>query len=74
MDEGAEGESPAADNAETTTIPASIIGGQTVKPGDVIRLSVVSSDGDNIVVEYDHPAEEKGSDGMAAEYDQPQPA
>ena len=42
----------APEQSETATIPASIVSGQEVKPGDVIKLEVVSSDGKNITVRY----------------------
>jgi len=60
---------------ETASIPASIVGGQEVSPGDVIRLEVVSTDGETITVKYAQPeateeaAPKKGVEGMAAEFD-----
>lgn len=47
------------ETGETTTIPLSIVGGQEVKPGDVVRLRVVSVDGENLTVEYDDGESEK---------------
>lgn len=47
------------ETGETTTIPLSIVGGQEVKPGDVVRLKVVSVDGENLTVEYDDGESEK---------------
>jgi hypothetical protein len=59
-----------SDEGETAVIPTSLIGDQRVKPGDVIRLKVVSSDENGITVAYDHPAEESGgSDAMAGEFE-----
>ena len=60
---------------ETSTIPSSLLAGQTVNPGDVVRLEVVSVDEDsgNVTVKYasDPSAEEEpgGVASMAAEFD-----
>lgn len=57
---------------ETTTIPLSMLEGQSVNPGDVIRLKVISVDeqGGVVNVAYDHPMEDKepqGSDELAGQ-------
>ena len=59
------------ENVPTASLPLSIIAGQTVNPGDVIQLRVVSADGETIVVAYDHPADETpaGSDELAEEFE-----
>lgn len=79
MAKGMEEEAPEAEVAEevvaeSASIPLSILGGQTVTPGDVVRLEVVSLDDENgvINVKYAKPkAEPKklGVDAMAAEFD-----
>ncbi len=56
-------EAPDAEATEETAsvqIPKSIIGDQEVKPGDVVRLEVVSVDDDNgmLNVKYAEPKEE----------------
>lgn len=59
------------DQAETTSIPISMIGGMEVKPGDTISLKVVSVDQDSgsvNVVYDDNEAKEGGSDGLAGEF------
>lgn len=79
MAEGDESEptdSPAEEQAETASIPQSLLGGKTVQPGDVIRLRVISVDADNgsINVEYAHDKPQpKNTQALADEYDQPQP-
>lgn len=82
MDTGEEAAAPAPEmqeeSAQTAEIPASIIGGQAVEPGDKIQLTVVSVNAESgmITVTYDHSAEDKspeGSDAMAADFGQPQP-
>jgi hypothetical protein len=59
--------------SETATIPASLIGGKTVSPGDVIRLEVVGVDEDSgeIQVKYASPKEKMrmGIDEMAGKFD-----
>ena len=68
-------EEQAESSSETVSLPMSILGGQEVKPGDVVRLEVVSADGDNVTVKYasEAPApvaeEKKGMEGMAAAFD-----
>lgn len=71
-DEAEMEDSPAEESAETATIPTSLIGGQTVQPGDVIKLKVVSSDEDTITVEYAHPAPKspQNTADLAAQYDE----
>lgn len=78
-DMDAAGSAPGGDDeaAETVSIPMSAIGGQQVKPGDVIRLKVVSVDTESGAINavYDHGDDAPaggGSDSMAAEFDQPQ--
>lgn len=70
-------QSPAEESQETTEIPLSIVGGQPVKEGDVIRLTVVgvNQEGGSITVTYAHGGGgggrqyRGGSDSMAAEFD-----
>lgn len=57
--------------SETVDIPTTILAGQTVAPGDVIQLEVVSSDeGSGIVtVKYAQPEEPpEGISAAAAEF------
>jgi hypothetical protein len=56
-------ESPATDAAETSHIPASLLGGKKAAPGDVIRLEVVNFDEDGgfYEVKYAMPKESKSS-------------
>ena len=59
------------DKAETASIPTSIVD-KKVSPGDVIRLEVVSMDGDTITVKCCDPEEKEkpmGAEAMAAEFD-----
>lgn len=58
--------------SETAQIPLSLLGGQALGVGDVVRLRVVSVDdeGGTATVEYDHPEEPKepaNSEEMASE-------
>jgi len=71
---GEESEAPMED--QTVSIPMSILGGQSVKPGDVVRLEVtgVDEDSGDVTVKYasEKPAPEpakRGMEGMAAEFD-----
>lgn len=82
MDEEAADSAPDAssDSAETAEIPSSIIGGQTVQPGDKIQLTVVSVDDNSgmITVTYDHDSEgdtkpPEGSDSLASQFGGQQP-
>lgn len=60
------------EKSETASIPTSIVGDQKVSPGDVIRLQVVSADGDTITVKYADPEQEEkpmGAEAMASEFD-----
>lgn len=62
---------PQEESSETASIPASIVGGQKVSPGDVIRLEVVSADGGTITVKYADPEENEkmmGAEAMASEF------
>ena len=52
-------------DASTATIPAALLAGKTVAPGDVIRLEVVSADGDEIAVKYS--TEDTGGDNLTTE-------
>ncbi len=62
---------------QTVSIPMSILGGQSVKPGDVVRLEVTGVDEDSgeVTVKYasekpaQEPAKKMGMEGMAAEFD-----
>lgn len=56
-------------SGETTVIPSSLLGGNTVKPGDVVRLEVVSMDENGVTVRYSKPKEgqKAGSIDMMAE-------
>lgn len=67
---GAE-EYPDTDQSETAELPLSIVGGQAVKEGDVVRLRVVSVGDGSLTVQYAAPAKMGGSDGMAKEFEKP---
>lgn len=60
---------------ESVQIPTSILGGQSVAPGDVVRLEVVSLDDENgvINVKYAKPKTDEpkklGVEALAAEFD-----
>jgi len=47
-------EAETASGGDSTTIPISILGGQKVSPGDVIRLEVIGADDDTgtVTVKY----------------------
>lgn len=67
-------EAPEMAEAESISqIPLSLLGGQTVAPGDVVRLEVVDvdEDGGMVNVRYSKPEETKalGADALAAEFD-----
>lgn len=69
-----EAESPQEDSAETTEIPVSMLEGQSVQPGDVVRLEVVSNNEDSgtITVKYAQPKEAPGSaiDDAASKFEE----
>lgn len=64
------------ESKETASIPTSLLAGQMVKPGDVVRLRVVSVDEDEVTVSYDHAeADDEGSDALAAKLEsKPEPS
>lgn len=73
---------PAADNPvekeaeETAMVPMSILNGQEVAEGDVVRLRVVSVDEENQTVELAYassPAKSRNAplDEMAGKFDEP---
>lgn len=65
-------EQPESGESQTTTIDSSILGGQEVEPGDVVRLKVVSVDQENGTIElaYDHPSKHGDMmDEMAGKFD-----
>lgn len=68
---------PAAESEEESTamIPMDILAGQSVEPGDVVRLKVVSVDEENGTVElaYAHGPKRRNSeiDDMASKFDEP---
>jgi len=71
---GEESEAPMEE--QTASIPLSLLGGQSVSPGDVVRLEVTGVDEDSgeVSVKYasEKPAAEpakRGMEGMAAEFD-----
>lgn len=66
MGQDTTGEAPTEEAGETAQIPVSLLGGQTVSPGDVVRLKVVSVDeeGGSVTVEYYHPKQEKAEGEM----------
>lgn len=64
-----EDESPDTDQSSTAELPLSIVGGQAVKEGDVVRLKVISVGDGSITVQYAAPPKMGGSDGMAKEFD-----
>ncbi len=57
--EPGDSEGATEDAGETTEIPSSMLEGQTVKPGDVVRLEVVAdnSDSGTITVKYAQPSD-----------------
>jgi hypothetical protein len=57
-------ESEETSTGETATVPVTIIGDQSVSPGDKIQLEVVSVDGDTITVKYAEPMDQT-SEGEA---------
>jgi hypothetical protein len=57
-------ESEETSTGETATVPVTIIGDQSVSPGDKIQLEVVSVDGDTITVKYAEPMDQ-ASEGEA---------
>ena len=62
-------EAEEASSGETTSIPASIVGDQSVSPGDKIELEVVSVDGDSITVKYAEPADQSAEGESEGEPD-----
>lgn len=56
-------------DGETATLSLSLLGGQSVKPGDVIRLEVVESSEDDgtVTVKYRRP----GASETVMEFDKP---
>lgn len=67
--EGSDEPVESEDSSETTTIPKSMIGGQSVGPRDILRFEVVSEDEDGIVVKYAQPKKSMGIDEMAGQFD-----
>ncbi len=73
---GMEGEEAPMEE-QTASIPLSLLGGQSVSPGDVVRLEVTGVDEDSgeVSVKYAsekpaaEPAKKMGMEGMAAEFD-----
>lgn len=69
MDKAGIPDSPDA-GGETTSLPLSMVGGQPVAPGDVVRLEVVSVDEESgtFTAKYSTPDEPEvgGIDEMAA--------
>lgn len=63
------GESGDSSDAETISIPKSFIANQSVEPGDVVRLEVVSVDEGGIVVKYAQPKKSIGIDEMASKFE-----
>lgn len=60
------------ESAEQATVPASLLEGREVKPGDTVKFKVVSNDGDNVVIECmddEKPDHRLATDKMAAEFD-----
>lgn len=58
-------------SSETISLPKSMLRGKTAAVGDVVRLKVVSDDGESLTVEYaEEPAKEKpmGVEAMASEF------
>ena len=51
-------ESEETSTSITATVPVTIIGDQSVSPGDMIQLEVVSVDGDTITVKYAEPMDQ----------------
>lgn len=75
MPEASAEESP-EESSETMEIPVSMLGGQSVSPGDVIRLEVVASDEGSGVVKVKYAesksdeSQEMGIDGAAAKFEE----
>lgn len=68
-------ETPVEEAEETATISLSMLGGQKVAPGDVVRLKVISVDETNGTFDgaYAHDAKPKDGIGeMASKFDQPE--
>lgn len=69
---------PLEEDTETASIPVSLLDGQPVKPGDVVRLKVISVDAENgsVNVAYDHAPQPKpmpkDTEAMADEMNQPE--
>jgi hypothetical protein len=57
---------------DTATISLSILGGQSVSPGDTVRLEVVESSADDgtVTLRYRKPDSKKGVDKAASEFEQ----
>lgn len=56
---------------ETATIPLSIVDGQPLKEGDMVKLKVLSVDteGGTFKAAYDHPPKPGGIDKMASQFE-----
>lgn len=63
-----------AEAEETATLSLSMLGGQKVAQGDVVRLKVISVDEENGTYDaaYDHPKQEDGIGAMARKFDEPE--
>ncbi len=73
--EATEETSGESEQAETCEVPSSLIG--DAQPGDTVTIKVVSiGDGTATVTSAAEaePKQPEGSDAMASEFDQPQPA
>lgn len=60
-------EAEASETSETASLPLSVLGG-SVEPGDVVRLEVVSVEGETATVKYAAAPETGGIDEMSAEF------
>jgi len=58
------------ETSKTVEIPASLAG--DAKTGDIVRLRVVSADGETCTCEAADEAKTGGSQAMASEFDQPE--
>lgn len=59
------------EESESVSLPLSILGGQTVAPGDVVKLQVVEVDDEGGMISVKYPKPESGGlkrDAMAAKF------
>lgn len=64
-------EMPEEEVSESVSLPLSLLGGQTVAPGDMVRLQVVDVDDEGGIVNVKYPKSETGGlkrDAMASKF------